>query len=186
MDSTRFAEREIEIARGERAELRASGAVPLTVFYDESDVAKRIFAKTAPFPPSAHERVAVPLITLLVVDDNDDLRQIMGMYLEMMGYAVVLCDDASLASEAFRSDAGIDLLITDLQMPGRSGMELARELTLMCPSLPVLIVSGSILSGDHAREMRDRRWKFLAKPYDLPALLADIEMLLRPIRQCAA
>jgi DNA-binding NtrC family response regulator len=71
-------------------------------------------------------------------------------------------------------------------MPGKSGLELARELTLIRPTLPVLIVSGSQISSDMAFEMESRNWKFLPKPCGLPLILSTLESLLRQdVRQAA-
>lgn len=124
--------------------------------------------------------------TVLLVDDDDDLRQVMEWTLEAEGYTVISCMDPQRASEAFRSHANIGFLLTDLQMPGRSGAQLARELTALHPSLPVMIVSGSAISAELTREMRDRRWTFLSKPFDVPALLDNMQSLLRVRHQHAA
>ena len=123
---------------------------------------------------------------VLLVDDDDDLRQVMEWTLEAEGYAVVSCMDPQRASEAFRSHADIGFLLTDLQMPGKSGAQLARELTALHPSLPVMIVSGSTISAELTREIRDRRWTFLRKPFDVPALLENVHLLMRMRHQQAA
>ena len=116
--------------------------------------------------------------TILLVEDNDDLRTVLAMYLELMGYDVVPCCDGHFASAVFRSGVPIDALVTDLEMPGKSGLELARELTLLHPSLPVLIVSGAFLTGDMEHEIRDRQWRFIAKPCRLPSVSSTLQHLL--------
>ena len=116
--------------------------------------------------------------TILSVDDNDDLRYVMALTLGMMGFDVLSCSDAEAASSEFRSRRDVDLLITDLEMPGRSGAALPRELCSLPPSLPVLIVSGAYISPELTREMGERNWQFLAKPYSLPAFSANICALL--------
>ena len=117
-------------------------------------------------------------LTILSVDDNEDLQYVMGLTLGLMGFNVISCSDADSASAAFQSRNDIDLLITDLEMPGRSGVELARELCGLCSSLPVLVVSGAYLSDDLTREMKERGWQFLAKPYALPNFSANVHGLL--------
>ena len=119
----------------------------------------------------------MPQLTALLVDDNDDLRYLMGLTLGMMGFNVVACSEADSASQHFRSRTDIDFLVTDFEMPGRSGVELARELSALCSSLPVLVVSGSYLSVDLLQEIHERDWRFLAKPYALPAFFANIHEL---------
>ncbi len=127
--------------------------------------------------------------TVLLVEDNDGLRETTEILLKMTGYRVIACCDAQVASQAFLSVGSaqpIDLLLTDIEMPGRSGIELAQELTLLRPSLPVLIVSGSLISNDLTREMELRNWKFMGKPYHLPALLGTLKTLLRSAPEAAA
>lgn len=176
-----------ELAHQRNINLLPPGESPLTVFGDISllEPSKHLTNPIMLGLP-ALERDAGPLLTLLLAEDNDDLRQIMEWTLEMTGYTVVSCSDAQFASEAFRSRGDIDLLITDLEMPGRSGAELARELTALHPSLPVLVVSGSIPSGGLQREMQAREWKFLAKPYALPDLLDTVRLLLKLVHQQVA
>ena len=121
--------------------------------------------------------------TILLVEDNDSLRETMETLLTFLGYRVIACSNAHTASLAFLSDThagSVDLMLTDIEMPGRSGIELARELTALCPSLPVLIVSGSLISTDLEREMQDRCWKFVGKPFRLPALVDTLQSLLPP------
>lgn len=120
-----------------------------------------------------------PPQTILLVDDEEDLRYVMGLTLSMHGYRVVPCSTAELASSSFRKTSSIDLLLTDMQMPGKSGIELARELTALQTSLPVLIVSGGIPTPGARSEMRDRGWKFLTKTDDENTFLGTVAALLR-------
>ena len=118
--------------------------------------------------------------TILLAEDDDDLRQITTAILEMTGYKVFPCANAELALEAFSGRTNIDLLLTDLEMPGRSGADLARTVTTLRPSLPVLIVSGSLITTALRREMEDKQWQFLSKPYSLDIFLDTIRVLLSP------
>lgn len=117
--------------------------------------------------------------TILLVDDEEDLRYIMELILSMNGYCVIVCGTADLAAIAFRESPSIGLLLTDMQMPGRSGIELARELSASRPSLPVLIMSGGMPTLGARNEINDRRWKFLSKTVDERTLLSTIAGLLR-------
>lgn len=127
--------------------------------------------------------------TVLLVEDDDSLREMTAILLTTIGYRVIACSNAQIASHTFLAGnlaSPIDLLLTDIEMPGRSGIELARELTALRPSLPVLIVSGSLISSDLEREMQDRNWKFVGKPFRLPALLGTLEGLLPSAREISA
>ena len=129
--------------------------------------------------------VSSSLQTVLLVDDDDALREVRAACLGMMGYVVVPCSDAQAAVKAFRS-TGVDLLLTDLQMPGRSGVELARELTQVRPELPVIIISGNLLTDELTAEMERRRWKFIPKPCSLENLAGLIQTMLAPRVHTAA
>lgn len=124
--------------------------------------------------------------TILLAEDNDDLRAVMQVFLEAMGYTVFACPDGAVALQVFRSGVPVDLLLTDIEMPGKSGVELARELTALRSSLPVVFVSGSLLAGETRCEMQARHWVFLSKPYGFPALLATIQPILARGQQLAA
>ncbi len=119
-----------------------------------------------------------PLSTILLAEDNDDLREVLTYFLETLSFHVVACRDAEAASAAFHSHPSVEILITDVQMPGRSGIELARELTILRPSLPVLIMSGSILPHMLLEEIRISGWSFRSKPCRLDALVTLINSLL--------
>jgi DNA-binding NtrC family response regulator len=116
--------------------------------------------------------------TILVVDDDSDIRSLIRTFLEHEGYNVNTCEDADRAVHIFRRSPGIDLLITDFSMPERTGMDLAREIKSIRPSLPVLIVSGIIMAGAELEQMRIRNWNFLPKPFSLPQLLAEVHRIL--------
>jgi len=81
--------------------------------------------------------------TVLVVDDEEDLREAIRRMLEMRGFATLTAADPVEAEAVCRDHGGtIDLLLTDLTLPGTSGGELARVATSMRPDLRVLFVSG--------------------------------------------
>jgi DNA-binding NtrC family response regulator len=114
--------------------------------------------------------------TLLLVEDDDDLRLVMDFSLTAMGYAVIACADAHLASTAFHTHV-IDVLVTDFEMPRKSGLELARELTALQPALPVVVITGSLLPAEMLWELRDRNWIYIRKPSDMSlvrSILASI------------
>jgi len=76
---------------------------------------------------------------ILVVDDEQPIRQLMARLLERKGHTVIQCGDASTALQV--TDA-IDLLIVDLVLPGVNGRELTIRLRERQPTLPVILMSG--------------------------------------------
>jgi two-component system, chemotaxis family, chemotaxis protein CheY len=119
--------------------------------------------------------------TILLVDDDPDIRSLTRTFLQHEGYSVFSSGDAERAVQIFRSVPQIDLLVTDLYMPGRSGMELGLELKLMRNELPVLMISGGMLEVDQEAKLREEGWSFLAKPFRLPDLLATVHRILAPV-----
>lgn len=81
--------------------------------------------------------------TVLVVDDEEDLRDIMRRMLERRGFDTLVAADSESAIETCREHAGdIDVLVTDLGLPGASGGELSRAATSLRPEMGVVYISG--------------------------------------------
>ncbi len=118
---------------------------------------------------------------ILVVDDDPDIRSLTRTFLEHEGYSVCTSGDADRAAQIFHHSPHIDLLITDYFMPHRSGMDLALELKSHRPSLPVLIISGAEIAATQLALMQTHGWNFLAKPFSLPQLLANVHTILQAL-----
>jgi two-component system cell cycle sensor histidine kinase/response regulator CckA len=98
-------------------------------------------AVTGTTPPPA-SRVAPGGQTVLLVEDVDALREIAKRILEKQGYRVLVAANACEALRLFEQNPSIDVLLTDVQMPGKSGSELTKDLIERRPSLPVIYMSG--------------------------------------------
>jgi CheY-like chemotaxis protein len=111
---------------------------------------------------------------IMLVEDHDDTRDAMTMWLESHGYAVVEARDGLQALERLRGGLRPCVIILDLRMPTMSGLEL-RKLQLEDPALadiPVIVVSGSDRNDEalvHALGAH-----FVRKPSELPVLLEHI------------
>ncbi|MDT5042486.1 MAG: hypothetical protein QOE51_3471 [Actinoplanes sp.] len=82
-------------------------------------------------------------LTVLVVDDEEDLRDIMRRMLERRGYDTLVAGDSESAIAACRDHQGdIDVLVTDLGLPGASGGELSRAAVALRPRVGVIYISG--------------------------------------------
>ena len=79
---------------------------------------------------------------VVVVEDADELRSLIGLLLKRQGYTVLAAANADQAKALFSEHAAIDLLLTDVVMPGASGPELTRELIADRPALKVIYMSG--------------------------------------------
>jgi DNA-binding response OmpR family regulator len=82
-----------------------------------------------------------PKKTILCVDDNEQALSIRKVMLETRGYRVLACNSGEMAIEAFRC-GGVDLVITDLIMPGVDGSRLIEEIKSLSPQTPAVLISG--------------------------------------------
>ncbi len=82
-----------------------------------------------------------PKKTILCVDDNEQALSIRKIMLETRGYRVLACNSGELALEAFRR-GGVDLVLTDLIMPGVDGSRLIEEIKNLSPQTPAILISG--------------------------------------------
>ncbi|HXQ44583.1 MAG TPA: GAF domain-containing protein [Acidimicrobiales bacterium] len=103
---------------------------------------------------------------ILLVEDEEELRRLAVRELDRRGYAVVVASGGAEALEVARSlDGRIDLLVTDVVMPGMSGVELAARANELWPLLPVLFVSGHLDEGSVGRQRMAEDADLLAKPF---------------------
>ncbi len=116
--------------------------------------------------------------TVLIVDDDDELRRFMSRILERNGYRVVLADSAEAALSVVDDFIGtFDLLVSDFVMGEMSGRDLARTLQEKDANLKVLIVSGTA-NRSVISDLREASAEFLAKPFKPSELVDNVHMLL--------
>ena len=109
---------------------------------------------------------------MLLAEDDDAVRRIVGSALRRSGYRVIEARDAAEALAAARAaGAALDLLLTDVEMPGGGGRALAAQLRTERPDLAVLFVSGHTEDTALRQEVERSEFAFLAKPFG-PAELA--------------
>jgi two-component system, OmpR family, response regulator CpxR len=115
-----------------------------------------------------------PKRTILCVDDNEQSLSIRKVLLETRGYRVIACTKGEDALEIFKK-GGVDLVLTDLIMPGYDGTKLIEQIKSISPHTPAILLSGKVRIYD-----RDTRADvFLPKGMYAPAeLLERIRLLL--------
>jgi CheY-like chemotaxis protein len=84
-----------------------------------------------------------PKKTILCVDDNEQALSIRKIMLETRGYRVIACNNGEAALSAFRR-GNIDLVLTDLIMPGIDGSRLVAEIKALSPQTPAVLISGQV------------------------------------------
>jgi PAS domain S-box-containing protein len=139
---------------------------------------------------SAEPVVAVPALqpaneTILLVEDEDSLRQMDKIYLERQGFVVLEAQDASVALQISHSYPGpIHLLLTDVIMPGMNGRVLAERIAALRPETRILYMSGYTENAIGHNGVLDAGIILLQKPFTLPALKAKVrEVLDTPLPQ---
>ena len=118
--------------------------------------------------------------TILLVEDEGSVRNVVSEILQSAGYMVLLAKNAQEAVGILRGWAGtLDLLLTDVVMPGgKNGRELARELRSGCPGMKTIFMSGYSESAALLGSARDPGISFLSKPFSIPTLMNKIRDLL--------
>jgi len=125
--------------------------------------------------------------TILLVEDEPFVREATRSILESAGFEVLSAEDGAAALRLYDETPGsVDLLMTDMILPGRTGEDLGRELRLHSPFLKVLVTSGYSNVDQSIEEPRVNTF-FLAKPYSRRGLVEKIDEILSagPLHQIA-
>jgi PAS domain S-box-containing protein len=117
--------------------------------------------------------------TILVVEDEESLRSVTQEYLSNKGYQVIAAEDFQKAVEASENNSRhIDLLMTDVVLPGASGPKLADRLANSRPDMKVLFVSGYTADALVHGDLHRTDFAFLSKPFSLNTLARKIRTIL--------
>jgi PAS domain S-box-containing protein len=118
--------------------------------------------------------------TVLIVDDDADVRQFLVETLQTFGYHVLEAEDG-YAGLSVLAKCSPDLVIVDYAMPGLTGAEMARELRLKWPKLPILFASGYAETAA-IEEVLDENTSVLRKPFEISRLHAITSKMLQAVR----
>jgi hypothetical protein len=137
--------------------------------------------------PQTRERLApatrpAPDETILLVEDEETVRRALTKVLEREGYRVLPASEAKDALDIL--DAGetpIDLVVTDVVLPGLSGGDLAAELAIRHPELPTVFISGYTDDGAARRQITGTRRNFISKPFTGAALITTVADCLKGV-----
>src|SRR5207302_8440279 len=102
--------------------------------------------------------------TLLVADDDPGLRESLERTLTREGYRVVLASDGRAALERVQA-GGVDLIVTDLRMPGLTGLELLRSAKAIMPDVDVILLTAFGTVEEAVKALKDGAYDFLTKPF---------------------
>jgi len=116
--------------------------------------------------------------TVLVVDDDPAVVRVLSMLLRQAGYGVESADSAETAMPLLER-AGVDLVLSDLRMPGIGGMELLRRMQARWPDLPVVMLTAHATVPDAVEAMKIGAADFLTKPFEREAILFVVDKALK-------
>jgi PAS domain S-box-containing protein len=134
-------------------------------------------ALAAPLPPDDADYAALDRRTILVVEDNADVRRVAVSLLEQLGYRAIEVETAAAALDVIASGKHVDLVFSDVVLPGPAdGLALARTLAERCPQVPVVLTTGYTKVFDANPE-----FPVLRKPYQISTLGRVIHDALGPV-----
>ena len=145
----------------------------ISIYLPRSQVAEEIAEDGEPgtVPSGAGERV-------LVVEDDDGVRQLVGEVLRDLGYKSVEAIDANAAIEKLRVNPSFDLLISDVGLPGMNGRQLAEIARGIIPNIKVLFMTGYAASAADQADFLGRDMTIITKPFDIEKLGLTIRRIL--------
>jgi two-component system chemotaxis response regulator CheY len=151
-----------------------------SLYRDEDDALNRPRRSAQPHAAigDSGAHVSQRLSRILVVDDDEGIRELLRLHLANAGYDVVMAEDAAVAIRAIL-DRVPDLIIADVNMPYLSGFELVEALKgdRTVPEIPVMFLTASSDAGERATELG--AVKCLFKPLRADVLLSAVERALK-------
>jgi DNA-binding NtrC family response regulator len=118
----------------------------------------------------------VKVARLLVVEDEEFLREVVAESLEETGYEVVAVGDGSAGLAMLESDSTFDVLVSDIRLPGLSGYELAAAGKALQPELKVILMTG--YAPSLPPELKSAVYQVLQKPFRIDCLAGVVAAAL--------
>lgn len=118
--------------------------------------------------------IKTPTARILIVDDEENIRQICVRALTDAGYKAFAAPDAALAREIIAREA-LDMLIVDIYMPDEDGISLLKYVHQTQPHLPAILITGYAGTSTVMEAIRLNVREYLCKPFTLQQLLAAVK-----------
>ena len=115
---------------------------------------------------------------ILVVDDDPSMLSFIKTALERADYEVTDCNNGKDALSVLKENQKIDLLLTDIVMPGMDGIELSKEAKILIPDLKTMFISGFSVNTADTKTKISFKGNLMAKPFHLKDLIAQVQKLL--------
>ncbi|MBW6519851.1 MAG: sigma-54 dependent transcriptional regulator [Desulfoarculaceae bacterium] len=114
------------------------------------------------------------MISILIVDDEQSMRDFLEILLQKEGYQVETRDNGAGALRCLE-DSSFDLVISDIRMPGIGGLDLLHSIKGKYPTLPVILITAFVSPDDAVSAMKDGAFDYISKPFDV----AEIKSVIR-------
>ena len=121
-----------------------------------------------------------PTLSVWIVDDDASYRWILERALRQHGAAARSFESAELVLEAFRTGKP-DVLITDIRMPGQSGLELLKKVRVIDPTLPILVMTAHSDLDSAVDAYESGAFEYLPKPFDIDEFIRLVSRAARPV-----
>lgn len=117
--------------------------------------------------------------TVLLVEDEAFVRDVACEILSVAGFRVLKAGSAAEALRTFHNHAGaVQLLVTDVVLPDRNGLDLATELSTLCGGVKAILVSGYPENSVTKRGLPRQEWSYLPKPFSAASLIRKVREAL--------
>ncbi|MFT5697346.1 MAG: DNA-binding NtrC family response regulator [Desulforhopalus sp.] len=117
------------------------------------------------------------LTTILLVDDEEVLRESISDFLEDRDYKVFTAENGYTALEIFKKEKP-DLILSDLRMPEMDGLELLQTIGTLSPETPLIVVSGTGRISDTIQALQFGAWDYILKP------VQDMDIIIHAVEKC--
>jgi nitrogen regulation protein NR(I) len=114
---------------------------------------------------------------ILVVEDDESIQNVLHAFLSGKGFEVTLAQNGGAALEQLRAE-NFDLILTDLVMPGRGGMDVLKAATASQPDIPVIVMTGFATVQTAVEAMKMGAYDYLTKPFNLDELMIVLDKAL--------
>jgi len=122
-------------------------------------------------------------VSVLIVEDDKNIAELLQMYLEKEGYAVTLATDGGQGLDKFRA-IGPDLVLLDVMMPVMDGWAVCRAIRASS-QVPVIMLTAKSEVDDKVAGLKSGADDYITKPFEMKEVLARIEAVLRRSERCA-